>query len=101
MAVPYKICMSLYLLFLVFIALGGTFACAQLEKFNQPAKDDGSLSFLVIGDWGRRGGFNQSEVASQVIPFSHYFVFFKNFNQSEVSIDNVFSVSKLCCRWER
>ncbi|GMN46097.1 hypothetical protein TIFTF001_015284 [Ficus carica] len=66
MAVPYKICMSLYLLFLVFIGLGGTFACAQLEKFNQPAKDDGSLSFLVIGDWGRRGGFNQSEVASQM-----------------------------------
>ncbi|KAJ8771925.1 hypothetical protein K2173_027102 [Erythroxylum novogranatense] len=39
---------------------------AELQRFNQPLKDDGSLSFLVIGDWGRRGSFNQSQVAVQM-----------------------------------
>ncbi|KAK9276622.1 hypothetical protein L1049_006158 [Liquidambar formosana] len=39
---------------------------AELERFQHPAKGDGSLSFLVIGDWGRKGGYNQSEVALQM-----------------------------------
>ncbi|XP_021641299.2 purple acid phosphatase 8 [Hevea brasiliensis] len=39
---------------------------AELQRFQQPLKPDGSLSFLVIGDWGRRGLFNQSEVAVQM-----------------------------------
>ncbi|KAG4118230.1 hypothetical protein ERO13_D11G001800v2 [Gossypium hirsutum] len=38
----------------------------ELKRFEQPSKGDGSLSFLVIGDWGRRGAFNQSQVASQM-----------------------------------
>lgn len=43
---------------------------AELERIEQPAaKGDGSLSFLVIGDWGRRGAFNQSLVALQVLHF--------------------------------
>ncbi|KAK9118033.1 hypothetical protein Scep_016126 [Stephania cephalantha] len=29
-------------------------------------KHDGSLSFLVVGDWGRRGNYNQSQVALQM-----------------------------------
>lgn len=29
-------------------------------------KDDGSLSLLVIGDWGRKGEYNQSLVAAQM-----------------------------------
>lgn len=40
---------------------------AELKKFEHPAKADGSLSFLVIGDWGRRGLYNQSQVANQVL----------------------------------
>ncbi|KAL5760781.1 hypothetical protein ACOSP7_019269 [Xanthoceras sorbifolium] len=36
------------------------------QRFEHPAKDDGSLSFLVVGDWGRRGMYNQSEVALQM-----------------------------------
>ncbi|KAA8541408.1 hypothetical protein F0562_025371 [Nyssa sinensis] len=39
---------------------------AELQRFEHPAKSDGSLSFLVIGDWGRRGDFNQSQVAVQM-----------------------------------
>ncbi|PKI71721.1 hypothetical protein CRG98_007854 [Punica granatum] len=38
----------------------------ELQRFNHPTKPDGSLSFLVVGDWGRRGLFNQSQVASQM-----------------------------------
>ncbi|XP_050233994.1 purple acid phosphatase 3-like isoform X2 [Mercurialis annua] len=39
---------------------------AKLQRFNHPLKPDGSLSFLVVGDWGRRGFYNQSQVAQQM-----------------------------------
>ena len=39
---------------------------ADLQRFEHLAKADGRLSFLVVGDWGRRGFYNQSEVALQV-----------------------------------
>ncbi|EXC05037.1 Purple acid phosphatase 3 [Morus notabilis] len=39
---------------------------AELQRFEHAAKKDGSLSFLVVGDWGRRGYYNQSEVALQM-----------------------------------
>lgn len=38
----------------------------ELQRFIEPAKSDGSVSFIVIGDWGRRGSFNQSLVAYQM-----------------------------------
>lgn len=41
-------------------------SAAELQRFQHAAKDDGSLSLLVVGDWGRRGGYNQSEVALQM-----------------------------------
>ncbi|XLU81427.1 hypothetical protein S245_004847, partial [Arachis hypogaea] len=39
----------------------------KLQRFTQPCKSDGSLHFLVVGDWGRRGEYNQSEVAYQLL----------------------------------
>lgn len=39
---------------------------AELQRFEQPARTEGTLSFLVLGDWGRKGAFNQSEVAVQM-----------------------------------
>lgn len=39
---------------------------AELQRFEHPIKANGSLSLLVIGDWGRRGHYNQSLVADQV-----------------------------------
>ncbi|GMH03935.1 hypothetical protein Nepgr_005774 [Nepenthes gracilis] len=40
---------------------------AKLERFaHSPHRRDGSLIFLVVGDWGRRGAFNQSQVAFQM-----------------------------------
>ncbi|KAL4363687.1 hypothetical protein GQ457_04G010170 [Hibiscus cannabinus] len=50
------------------LLLGLLFACclAELPRFEHAAKPDGSLSFLVVGDWGRKGSYNQSQVALQM-----------------------------------
>ncbi|KAK7398779.1 hypothetical protein VNO78_09952 [Psophocarpus tetragonolobus] len=37
-----------------------------LQRLEHPVKADGSLSLVVIGDWGRKGTYNQSEVATQM-----------------------------------
>ncbi|ONK61330.1 uncharacterized protein A4U43_C08F28750 [Asparagus officinalis] len=39
---------------------------AELPRFEHPVKGDGSLSLLAVGDWGRNGTFNQSQVAYQM-----------------------------------
>ncbi|XP_043806751.1 purple acid phosphatase 4 isoform X1 [Manihot esculenta] len=39
---------------------------AELQRFQNAAKGDGSLSLLVVGDWGRKGAYNQSHVALQM-----------------------------------
>ncbi|CAH8298794.1 unnamed protein product [Eruca vesicaria subsp. sativa] len=39
---------------------------AELTTVKQATKSDGSISFLVVGDWGRRGLYNQSKVAHQM-----------------------------------
>ncbi|KAL0889475.1 hypothetical protein Bca101_013458 [Brassica carinata] len=40
---------------------------SKLERLEHPVtKSDGSLNILVVGDWGRQGGFNQSIVAHQM-----------------------------------
>lgn len=41
------------------------------EKFDHPIKVNGNLRFLVVGDWGRKGHYNQSVVALQV-PFNYF-----------------------------
>ncbi|XP_009607042.1 purple acid phosphatase 3 [Nicotiana tabacum] len=41
-------------------------ATAELHRLEHPAKTDGSLSILVVGDWGRKGTYNQTEVAHQM-----------------------------------
>ncbi|CAA2975081.1 purple acid phosphatase 17-like [Olea europaea subsp. europaea] len=39
---------------------------SELPRFEHPIRGDQRLKFLVIGDWGRNGAFNQSEVAFQM-----------------------------------
>ena len=56
----------LYLLFTISFGLWILGTSAELQRFAHPSKSDGSLSFLVLGDWGRKGAYNQSEVAFQV-----------------------------------
>ncbi|KAG6514593.1 hypothetical protein ZIOFF_024961 [Zingiber officinale] len=38
----------------------------DVPRFEHPIKPDGSLSLLVVGDWGRKGEFNQSLVATEM-----------------------------------
>ncbi|KAM7279049.1 hypothetical protein ACFE04_006183 [Oxalis oulophora] len=59
--------MALWLAFTITFGLCLFYTCkAELQTFDHPINVDGSLSFLVIGDWGRRGAFNQSKVALQM-----------------------------------
>lgn len=41
-------------------------AAGELARLEHTAKNGGSLSLLVVGDWGRKGTYNQSRVAEQV-----------------------------------
>ncbi|KAJ4710156.1 Purple acid phosphatase [Melia azedarach] len=57
---------SFRLALLIFISSILYSSFAELPKFEHPIKGDGSLSFLVVGDWGREGMYNQSDVAFQM-----------------------------------
>lgn len=41
-------------------------ATSELQRLQHRTRPGGALSFLVVGDWGREGSYNQSEVASQM-----------------------------------
>ncbi|WOL09369.1 purple acid phosphatase 3 [Canna indica] len=43
-----------------------SFSSAELQRFQHSIKDDGTLSVLVVGDWGRKGEFNQTLVADEM-----------------------------------
>ena len=51
-------------------------AAAELQTLHHQLGGE-SLSLLVVGDWGRRGAYNQSRVALQVLlsflsPLDHF-----------------------------
>lgn len=47
--------------------LAAAVAVAELPRLEHPpAKAGGPLSVVVVGDWGRKGTYNQSQVAVQV-----------------------------------
>uniref|UniRef100_A0A0E0CXP7 Purple acid phosphatase n=1 Tax=Oryza meridionalis TaxID=40149 RepID=A0A0E0CXP7_9ORYZ len=50
----------------VFALLAATATATGLVRVEHPTKSDGSLSLLVVGDWGRKGTYNQSRVAEQM-----------------------------------
>ncbi|GLT57328.1 hypothetical protein SLA2020_303080 [Shorea laevis] len=60
---PVLLCLTL---FTAILSLCSVLSIAELQRFEHDPKPDGSLSFLVVGDWGRRGAYNQSEVADQM-----------------------------------
>lgn len=63
MAVKNEIFIVICVIVGTIVIIGGN---AELQRFDHPAKADGSLSILVVGDWGRKGKYNQSQVAYQV-----------------------------------
>ncbi|GMJ04521.1 purple acid phosphatase 3 [Hibiscus trionum] len=58
--------MKLKLVLTLIVGLFVVSCVAELQRFEHAAKPDGSLSFLVVGDWGRRGLYNQSRVSRQM-----------------------------------
>ncbi|CAN8253599.1 unnamed protein product [Cochlearia groenlandica] len=60
---PIEFIFSLLCLIIILFTVNST---AELRRLAQPTKEDGTLSFLVVGDWGRRGSYNQSQVALQM-----------------------------------
>ncbi|KAJ0553494.1 putative Acid phosphatase [Helianthus annuus] len=55
------------ILLVVYAVAATVNVAAELQRFEHlPTKADGSLDILVIGDWGRRGLYNQSHVAFQM-----------------------------------
>ncbi|KAL5545087.1 hypothetical protein UlMin_008871 [Ulmus minor] len=67
MAVSNKIRSFLFLFLIIIFGISRTFfVSSELHMFNHSPNHNGSLTFLVIGDWGRRGLFNQSQVAFQM-----------------------------------
>ncbi|CAL0324840.1 unnamed protein product [Lupinus luteus] len=49
-----------------FLCLLVTPSIAELERLKHNGEADQPLNFLVIGDWGRKGTYNQSLVAKQM-----------------------------------
>ncbi|XP_024961826.1 purple acid phosphatase 8-like isoform X1 [Cynara cardunculus var. scolymus] len=51
----------------ILLAVYTVVVAAKLQRFDHlPSKMDGSIDILVIGDWGRKGLYNQSDVAFQM-----------------------------------
>ena len=67
-----SISMLFFLLFTANLWLCLVPSTAELQRFEHPVKVEESLSFLVVGDWGRKGLYNQSAVAIQVIQCSSF-----------------------------
>ncbi|KAM6546747.1 hypothetical protein CsatB_027483 [Cannabis sativa] len=60
--------MKMVMVWLLFImsSISSGSSIRGLPRLEQAAKEDGSLTILVVGDWGRRGHYNQSQVAYQM-----------------------------------
>ena len=58
--------MALPLVLVISLSILSATSIAEFLRLEQPVKHDGSLSLLVVGDWGRNGEFNQSQVAAQM-----------------------------------
>lgn len=51
---------------IVFLCLLADKSYSSLQDVRSVKKTGSSLNFLVVGDWGRKGLYNQSEVATQM-----------------------------------
>jgi hypothetical protein len=59
--------MARVLLLLSLLSVLVSVALSDLTRIEHSLKNDESLAILVIGDWGRKGNYNQSLVAEQVL----------------------------------
>ncbi|KAI3463560.1 hypothetical protein Pfo_020223 [Paulownia fortunei] len=63
MANTYRNCISGLPLLVACLYLSIVTLTAELVQISQPTGANGSVTFLAVGDWGRKGAFNQSAVA--------------------------------------
>ncbi|AET05619.1 putative Acid phosphatase [Medicago truncatula] len=64
---PLWLWIPIYICVVVVVVCVSVNVSAELQRIEHPAvKADATLSFLVIGDWGRKGTYNQSQVAFQM-----------------------------------
>ncbi|KAL6654119.1 hypothetical protein ACP70R_007584 [Stipagrostis hirtigluma subsp. patula] len=72
-------------------------ACAELPQVEHAPKDDGTLAILAVGDWGRRGQFNQTLVAEQCprLGYSQWRVSSRGFLECHVITDIVYTRMRL------
>ncbi|KAL5995514.1 Purple acid phosphatase 17 [Asimina triloba] len=66
MACIFRSSMALVLLLSTSLIFGQIPTSAAFQRFEHAAKSDGSVRFLVVGDWGRKGLYNQSQIATQM-----------------------------------
>ncbi|XP_021742334.1 purple acid phosphatase 8-like [Chenopodium quinoa] len=62
----YKFINTILIILTILMVFNGQLINAKLPKFKHATKQDGSLSLLVVGDWGRKGAYNQTLVANQM-----------------------------------
>ncbi|KAH6796210.1 hypothetical protein C2S51_037196 [Perilla frutescens var. frutescens] len=55
-----------HMLLLMMIFVSVDVINGEIQRFEPPTKSDGSINALVIGDWGRKGDYNQSLLARQM-----------------------------------
>ncbi|KAL0355012.1 UNVERIFIED_CONTAM: Purple acid phosphatase 3 [Sesamum radiatum] len=68
-------CICILLLSIACLCLSNVTVTARLVQIQQRIKLNGVINFLAVGDWGRKGDFNQSAVArSNLEPFTLYFL---------------------------
>ncbi|KAL3614690.1 Purple acid phosphatase 17 [Castilleja foliolosa] len=61
--------MTMVMVMVIVIMMGLLDVCqvsGELERIEHATRGDGTLRFLVVGDWGRKGDYNQSQVAFQM-----------------------------------
>ncbi|PIN19870.1 Purple (tartrate-resistant) acid phosphatase [Handroanthus impetiginosus] len=63
MAYTYKNCIHMLLLLITCLCLNKVIVTGRLVHIQQRTRTNGLVNFLAVGDWGRKGKFNQSLVA--------------------------------------
>lgn len=69
MAETYRNCINLLPLLVACLFLSNATVTARLVQIVQRTRYNGPITFLAVGDWGRKGAYNQSAVARKVISF--------------------------------
>ncbi|KAG8379507.1 hypothetical protein BUALT_Bualt07G0095600 [Buddleja alternifolia] len=68
----YRNCIAMLPLLIVCLCLREVTVIARLVQIRHPVRANSRVTFLAVGDWGRKGGYNQSAVARRVTESEQY-----------------------------